>query len=492
MQLSLPQPTGLLIFEIVRSGIALLLLIGLAIVIYQAILQFAGRTGRSPKRWHYYFAGISLLALIFLLVIRQPVEIYIAAVAEPLNRLTEHLVPTFASNALVGLFRTLIATLGLVLGVQTIGRVYWFVEGRLQRWQTEPSDYRMHLVVGAATLLRLLRIASIFVLVVSFLPLFMNFFPRSRELEEQIVSYFGTPARNIGEAIVVYLPNLGYLIVIAILGHYSLKALHYLFHSLDRGTLVIKGFYSEWAMPTHKLLRAMFLLFLLMVSYSYLPGSNSQFFQGFSVFVGAIITFGSGSAIGNIVAGTVLTYTRAFHLGDMVTIGDKTGVVVDKNLLVTRLRTPRNEEVAIPNGNVLSSSVLNYSSRAASDGLALTLKAGIGYDVGWRTVHQLMIQGARATEYVLAEPAPEVWQSDLSDYAVNYELRAFTNRADLMWSTLSFLRQNVLDAFNRAGVEIMTPSIFAHRDASQIAVPLEEFPNRPEPSGIAIDVKPKY
>ncbi len=491
MQLSLPQPTGRLIFEIVRSGFALLLLIGLAFVTYQAILQFAGPRGKTPKRWHYYFAGISFLALILLLVIREPVEILITAVTQPLNRLTEHLVPTFASNAFIGLFRTLIATLGLVLGLQAIGRVYWFVESRLERWQTEPSGLRMHLVVGATTLLRLLRLASIFVLVVSSLPLYMKFFPRSRELQGQIAAYFGTPAKNISEAIIVYLPNLAYLIVIAILGHYSLKALHYLFYLLDRGTLVIQGFYPEWAMPTHKLLRTMLLLFLLMVSYPYLPGSNSQFFQGFSVFVGAIITFGSSSAIGNIVAGTVLTYTRAFHLGDMVSIGDKTGVVIDKNLLVTRLRTPQNEEVSIPNGNVLSSSVLNYSARAASDGLALTVKAGIGYDVGWRTVHELMIQGARATAYVLAEPAPEVWQSELSDYAVNYELRAFTNRADFMWSTLSLLRQNVLDAFNRAGVEIMTPSIFAHRDASHLAVPLEEFPNRPEPGRIAIDVKPK-
>jgi small-conductance mechanosensitive channel len=152
---------------------------------------------------------------------------------------------------------------------------------------------------------------------------------------------------------------------------------------------------------------------------------------------------------------------------------------------------PQNEEVSIPNSNVLSSSVLNYSALAVSDGLTLTVKAGIGYDVGWSTVHQLMIQSARATEYVLAKPVPEVWQSELGDYAVNYELRAFTDRADLMWSTLSLLRQNVLDSFNRAGVEIMTPSILAHRDASHLAVPLDEFPNRPKPNGIAIDVKPK-
>jgi small-conductance mechanosensitive channel len=491
MQLSLPQPKGLPIFEIVRTGVAFLILIGLAIVIYQAILQFAGGRGRRAKPWHFYFAGISFLTLIFLLAIREPVEMFIATAAKPLDRLTENLFPALASSAFIGLFRTLIATLALVLILQMIGRAYWFVEGRLRRRQPKPSGFRMHLVVAATSLLKLLRTASILFLVVSFLPLFMSFFPRSAELEGHVVGYFGTPAKHIGEAIVEYLPNLAYLIVITVIGHYSLKVLRYLFEALERGTLVIKGFYPEWAKPTHRLLWMMFLLFLLMVSYPYLPGSNSQFFQGFSVFVGAIITFGSSSAIGNIMAGTVLTYTRAFHLGDMVTIGDKTGVVVDKNLLVTRLRTPQNEEVSIPNSNVLSSSVLNYSALAVSDGLTLTVKAGIGYDVGWSTVHQLMIQSARATEYVLAKPVPEVWQSELGDYAVNYELRAFTDRADLMWSTLSLLRQNVLDSFNRAGVEIMTPSILAHRDASHLAVPLDEFPNRPKPNGIAIDVKPK-
>jgi hypothetical protein len=72
---------------------------------------------------------------------------------------------------------------------------------------------------------------------------------------------------------------------------------------------------------------------------------------------------------------------------------------------------------------------------------------------------------------------------------VTYELRAFTRDADAMFQTLSELRANVLDAFNRAGVEIMTPSILAHRDASQLAVPLEQFPDRPPAGGIAVDVR---
>ena len=250
----------------------------------------------------------------------------------------------------------------------------------------------------------------------------------------------------------------------------------------------VRGFLPEWAIPTYRLVRTLFLLFLLMVTYPYLPGSKSEFFQGFSVFVGAMITFGSTATIGNIVSGTVLTYTRAFRIGDMVTIGDRTGIVIEKNLLVTRLLTPNQEEVSIPNGTVLSTSVLNYSARA-KEGLVLSVKAGIGYDVDWRRVRQLMIDGALATEHIVTDPAPQVFQAALGDYAVNYELRAFTKAPALMFHTLSALRANVLDAFNRAGVEIMTPSIYAHRDASHLAVPPEQFHEASRPRGIAIDVK---
>jgi small-conductance mechanosensitive channel len=172
----------------------------------------------------------------------------------------------------------------------------------------------------------------------------------------------------------------------------------------------------------------------------------------------------------------------------VVTIGENTGVVIEKNLLVTRLRTFENEEVSIPNGNVLATSVRNYSA-GAKEGLILRVTAGIGYDVDWRKVHDLMMEGARATERIATEPAPHVFQSALGDYAVNYELRAYTNEPAYMLRTLSILRANVLDAFNRAGVEIMTPSILAHRDASNLAVPQDQFPNRPKPSGIAVEVR---
>ena len=141
------------------------------------------------------------------------------------------------------------------------------------------------------------------------------------------------PLRDIGTSVLDYLPNLAYVVVILILGFYALKAVKYLFTSIEQGTVVIGRFLPEWANPTYRLVRTLLLLFLLMVTYPYLPGSKSQFFQGFSVFLGALITFGSSSTIGNIVAGTVLTYTRAFRIGDLITIGDRTGVVIEKNVV---------------------------------------------------------------------------------------------------------------------------------------------------------------
>lgn len=103
----------------------------------------------------------------------------------------------------------------------------------------------------------------------------------------------------------------------------------------------------------------------------------------------------------------------------------------------------------------------------------------------------LMLEAASRTEHILREPSPQVWQTKLGDYAVTYELRAWTDRPEDMFDVHSALRRNVLDAFNHAGVEIMTPSILGHRDASRLAVPQEAFPERPAARGIAVKVEPQ-
>lgn len=474
--------------ELIRDGIGALIVASLFVTIYFATRRFLGKSGKLHTRRELILTGAGGVVLLLLLVIRRGAETHLSQIVVPLNRLVDLAQGGWPERAALGIFRTAIATIALVLIIQAIGRLYWYAEGRIGRWATDQVGPKLHLVVFLGALLRLFRFFSILLLVVVFLPIVLNFFPRTKSFVDRLENYLGTPAHDVGVAVAGYLPEFAYVVVILLAGKYCLRAIKYFFTCLDNGTLVIKNFPTEWAVPTYRLVRTIFLLFLLMVTFPYLPGSKSQFFQGFSVFVGALITFGSTATIGNIVSGTVLTYTRAFKIGDMVTIGDRTGMVIEKNLLVTRLLTPKNEEVSIPNGNVLATSVLNYSTRARQ-GLVLTVSAGIGYDVDWRTVHRLMLEGARATEHILTHPAPRILESALADYAVNYELWAYTDAPVEMFYTLAALRGNVLDAFNRAGVEIMTPSIFAHRDASNLAIPLEQFPDRATPNGIGVDVR---
>ena len=476
---------------VVRSVLTFLVLAFLAAVIYVAIRFLAGEKSRKLGARKYWFLGTNLLAILVLYLIRKPAEAVLAVIAGGLTRL----IPFANWNAfLTGLYYTLIATLILVVLIQVVGEVFWFNHERLERWHRRRASVmvagtiRSHIHRALSLLNQAFRVAAITVLLLVFFPVLFHLFPLTRGMMQTIEAYLQRPASTVARSIIDYQPNIGFLIVIAVIGWALLKLLRYVFDSLQAGTLVIRGFQQDWAKPTYNLLRALVLLFLLMVSYPHLPGASSEFFKGFSVFVGALVTFGSAGAINNLVSGIVLTYTSAFRLGEMVRIGETTGIVLEKTLLVTRILTLRNEEVSLPNSTVLSTSIVNFSRRAASGGLALSVNAGIGYDVDWRTVHSLMIDGARKTENILAEPQPVVLQSELGDYAVNYQLLAWTDRAEKMVLTNSELRRNVLDCFNAAGVEIMTPSVLAHRDASEAAIPPERLQQPAAPKRIAVDL----
>ena len=210
-------------------------------------------------------------------------------------------------------------------------------------------------------------------------------------------------------ALVGYLPNLIYLLLIVVAARYALKLLRFLLNAVGRGDLVFGGFDAEWADPTYKLLRILVIVFTLMIGYPYLPGAQSEFFKGFSLFIGALVTLGSTAAVGNMAAGVILTYTRAFRIGDRVRIGDAVGDVLVKSLFVTRLKTIANEEITIPNGVVLGGQVVNYTYAANRRELVLTTEVGIGYDVHWSKIEELLTAAAARTPGILDEPAPVVW-----------------------------------------------------------------------------------
>jgi small-conductance mechanosensitive channel len=485
-------------FRLFRFFVQCLIFLAAVATSRWSIRTFLLNRGGKSNRWRNYFSAGTLVVLVFLLLLRGPAEQLLTALGNAIGRLRPESDLGWLSAAMLGVYYAAIASLILFLAVHIAGLVYWFADSRIDAWQVRlrasctslESNPRFHASritrVGIHLLCYLLATALV---LVYFLYGFA-IFPRTKIFTGALQKILGPALQDMAQAVENYIPNLGYLFVILLSGWILLKGLKYFFASIQNGTIVFEKFPTDWADPTYKLCRAILFLFVLMVSFPYLPGAHSAFFRGFSLFVGALVTFGSSGVIGNLLAGILLTYERAFRVGDVVQVEGVFGKVMEKTLLVTRVLTVGSEQVAIPNRKVLTDSVTNYSAHGLGNGFAVGVPATIGYDVDWRTVHKLLLEGATRTEQIATEPPPRVLEKSLGNYSVGYELRAWTKTTDGIFETYAALRRNVLDAFAEAGVEIITPTILSHRDASELAVPTERFPNRPRPTGIRIEVDP--
>jgi len=344
---------------------------------------------------------------------------------------------------------------------------------RIKNYELLTANTLQHV---AHNLLRIIKWALIILLVYLALPVLFGIFPFTKDVSALLLHSLLSPIKKILQSIWAYIPNLITIIVLVIVFRYVLHFFKFLSSEIEKGQLRVPGFYPDWANPTYQIVRVLVLAFMLIVIFPYLPGSDSNVFKGVSVFMGVLFTFGSAGALGNVVAGLVLTYMRAFKIGDRVTIGEVTGDVIEKTLLVTRLRTIQNEIVSVPNSTVMNNHTVNFSSDATTNGLILHTTVTIGYDAPWRQVHQLLIDAALSTQLIESEPVPYVLQTSLDDYYVSYRINAYTKMPNQQAKIYSQLHQNIQDKFNEAGVEIMSPHYNALRDGNATTIPAENLP----------------
>jgi small-conductance mechanosensitive channel len=221
----------------------------------------------------------------------------------------------------------------------------------------------------------------------------------------------------------------------------------------------------------------------LVVAYPHIPGSSSEAFKGVSIFIGLMFSLGSSSVIANLMAGYTMIYRRAFKVGDRIVVKDLTGDVTEIRLMVTHLRTVKNEEIVVPNSDILGSHVINYSTLARSRGLILHTTVGIGYETPWRQVEAMLRVAAERTTGLLKEPAPFILEKSLGDFAVTYELNAYCDNPQRMGPLYSAMHQNILDVFNEHGVQIMTPAYEGDPESPKV-VPKDQWYLAPaEPTG---------
>jgi len=313
------------------------------------------------------------------------------------------------------------------------------------------------------------RILVIVLMIYLSLPLLFSIFPETEAWTGTLLAWILGPLRSAAKAIVDYLPDLFKVLVIYFIFRYLLKGIRYLFYEIKLGNIQLRGFHADWAIPTFNILRFILYAFMLVLVFPFLPGSGSPAFQGVSVFLGILISLGSSSAITNIVAGLVITYMRPFRVGDRVKIGEVVGDVVEKTMLVTRIKTIKNEDITVPNSMVLSSSTINYSSYTKNEkqGLIVHYTVTIGYDVPWEQVYELLIRSALKTVHILEEPRPFVLQTSLDDFSISYQINAYTKEANKQALIYSSLLEHIQNEFKKDKVEIMSPNYHVVRDGGK-------------------------
>ena len=341
--------------------------------------------------------------------------------------------------------------------------------------------------------LQFIRTLIILTILYFYLTFVLRLFPWTRKFGDGFLQYFFSALEVISQEIAKYLPNIFIILIIVFITHYLLRAIKPFFTGLERENLVINGFYPDWAKPTYNLLSLLIIALAIVIAFPYLPGFNSPAFQGVSVFLGVLFSLGSTSAIANVVGGIILIYTRSFQLGDKISIGDVIGDVIEKGLLVTRIRTPANRIITIPNSSLLNTNVINFSvsQREFKQPLILQTTVTLGYDLPWRKVHATLKEAALATQFIVSEPAPFVLQTSLDDFYVSYQLNAYTDHPNKMVYIYSELHQNIQDKCNEVGIEIMSPHYKALRDGNHSTIPENYLPEDYEIPAFSIQSNPQ-
>lgn len=315
------------------------------------------------------------------------------------------------------------------------------------------------------------QLTTYILVIYSYLTYAFSIFPATQGIAAKLLNYVLHLFSNTLSSAISFIPNLVTITFIVVITYYFLKLGRFFTRSAYFRSIIFPGFKTEWVLPTYNIAKFFIIAFAAIMIFPYLPGSKSPAFQGVSVFIGVLFTIGSSTAISNIIAGVVMIYMSPFRVGDRVKVDDMIGDITEMGLLVTRIRTIKNEEVTIPNSYILSRETVNYSSSAkASHRLTIPIPITIGYEVPKNKVKELLIQSTKNIESIVAEPKPFVLITELDGSYIAYELNVQTDRADKVLQIKSDLRENIIDNFNAESIEILSPMYISTRDGNKSTI----------------------
>ena len=400
---------------------------------------------------------------------------------EAIARYREARQPAFLwKHILLALAATLAFVVGAYLARKTLGSLRLHLERRYREHFHDVSIKSFPVVKthqlwrAVSKILNIVWLVAVSAMAFVYLRYTLALFPWTRGISDRLVTLAIDPLRGMALGIVGLIPNIVFLTILFWVTRSLLKVARLFFNGIANGAVRMRNFEPEWALPTYKLVRVLVIAFALVVASPYVPGSDTEAFKGITIFIGIIFSLGSTSLIGNIISGYSMTYRRSFRVGDRVRIGEHVGEVKEMRLLGTHLRTPKNEEVIVPNSSIVGKEVVNYSSMAKERGLILHTTVGIGYATPWRQVEAMLLEAAARTPGQLSDRPPFVHQLALRDFCVTYEINLYCDAPEQMRRLYTELHRNILDVFNEYGVQIMTPAYEMDPDERKI-VPKERW-----------------
>lgn len=382
-----------------------------------------------------------------------------------------------AQNLIRGILLIVMATIGMIIGLLIMNNLFGSFYKRLKAWGDRLTQ-NLHL--GGFEIIRANQVDNLLIFIIQviqtaitialfaiYIPFTLNQLPWTKRIATLLNSYLWETINSATESVLNYFPNLLTILLVATATFIALRFSRTVFQELHEGILRIPGFYRDWAKPTYRLVTFLVIALAAVIVFPLLPGFSSPAFGGISVFLGLLLSLGSTSAIANVVAGTILIYTRAFKVGDRIRIGTIYGQVIETTLLITRLMTATNVVVSIPNSQIITSSVENFSfsSKEFEEPLIIQSIVHLGYEVDWRDAYKALLKAAARTQGIVSFPKPFILQESLNDVYVTYQLNAYvgieylqTRSIQEMEVTRSRLNENIRDCCASVGIQIFAPS----------------------------------
>jgi len=238
-------------------------------------------------------------------------------------------------------------------------------------------------------------------------------------------------------------------IVIWIIGKWVIKKLMKLFRKMlqknDNIDATLEKFLSNLVRTA--------LLVLLIISILGQLGVDTASFAAILAAAGLAVGLALQGSLSNFAGGVLIMLFRPFKVGDLIEAQGELGVVNEIQIFTTKLASPGNKEIIIPNGALSNGTIKNYTQLGK---LRVDLTIGVSYDADIKETKDVLMRAMTSQEKVLKDPAPSVNMGELADSSVNYEVRPWATPEDY-WDVYFQTVENCKIELDKAGIEIPYP-----------------------------------